>query len=324
MEKQANNQPPRQSSSTTHTTQGSLLQDKSLRHPKYWLTWFGLALLRFIILLPWSWQRSIATGFSWLLFKLVKRRRLITQTNIRLCFPDLSPQAQAKLVRQTFYENTLGLIETAHSFWTPEKRLKNIAQFHGLDALKAALDAGKGVILVGAHYTTLDLGGRLFAQFSPVDILYRPHKNKLFDQVLLRSRQRWATQVLGNKSLRDLIKSLRKNNIFWYPADQDYGPDNALFAPFFGHSAATLNTTARLSKLTGAAVFVLGHHRQNNAFKYELHATQVDPQLTDELELTCAVNTLLEQEIRRYPAQYMWVHRRFKTRPPGESYLYPC
>jgi KDO2-lipid IV(A) lauroyltransferase len=307
----------------THQAQSaSLWQDKTLLHPKFWLTWVGLGLLRLIILLPWAAQRRIATAFSWLLFHLVKRRRLIAEKNIALCFPELDQQQQAQLVRDTFYENTLGLIETAHSFWAPAHRLSCVARFYGLPALQAALAAGKGVILVGAHYTTLDLGGRLFAQFSPVDVLYRPHKNRLFDQVLLSSRQRWATQVLGNKSLREFIRSLRQNHIFWYPADQDYGPENSLFVPFFGHKAATLSTTARLAKMTGAAVFVLGYHRRHEAFEYELHATQVDPTLTDEYELTQAVNQLLEQEIRRYPAQYMWVHRRFKTRPPGEAYLY--
>lgn len=304
--------------------QKPLIADKSLLHPKFWLTWFGLAILRLLIILPWSWQRGFAAGFAWLLFHAVKRRRLITETNISLCFPELSPEKQAQLARATFYENTLGLIETAHSFWSPENKLNQVAEFHGLEALKAALSNGKGVILVGAHYTTLDMGGRLFAQFSPVDVLYRPHKNRLFDQVLLRSRQRWASQVLNNKSMREFIRTLRKNNILWYPADQDYGADHAVFAPFFGHPAATLNTTSRLAKLTGAAVFVLGHHRENDAFKYELNVSQVDPNITDAHELTCAVNQLLEQEIRRYPAQYMWAHRRFKTRPPGEEYLYPC
>jgi KDO2-lipid IV(A) lauroyltransferase len=269
-------------------------------------------------------QKRIAATLGWLLYHLIKRRRLIAGTNIKMCYPELDAQAQDKMVRATFYENSLGIIETAHAFWAPEHRLAHVAKFYGLSELKAALSAGKGVILVGAHYTTLDLGGRLFAQFCPVDILYRPHKNRLLNQVLLRSRERWATQVMNNKSLKNLIRSLRKNHIFWYPADQDYGPDNALFAPFFGHEAATLNTTARLAKMTGAAVFVLGHHRLNGAFKYELHVTQVKSDSADEYELTRQVNALLEQEIRRYPAQYMWVHRRFKTRPPGSPYLYPC
>jgi len=296
--------------------------DFSFLHPRYWLTWVGLGILRLIILLPWSWQRSVAKVLGALIYILAKRRRLIAQTNIRMCFQSLNYGAQKRLLKQTLYENALGIIETGHAFWGKEEALQNITSFHGPEKLQAALKAGNGAILIGAHYTTLDLGGRLFAQFLPVDVLYRPHKNKLFDHIILKARRRWAGQVINNKSTRQIIRSIKQNHIFWYPADQDYGPENSMFVSFFGFPAATLSTTARLAKLTKAPVFVLGHHRKDDQFSYEIHVTEVEPQADDQA-LTQKVNELLEDEIRRYPAQYMWVHRRFKTRPSGFPYLYP-
>ncbi len=291
--------------------------------PRYWLTWFGLLIMRIICLLPWKAQVTCGKTLGLALYYLLKRRRSITQTNLQLCFPELTQPEQAQLTKKIFCENALGLLETGLSFWAPNKALTDIVNFEGFSMLQQAQTRGKGVILVGAHYTTLDLGGRLFSQFFTLDILYRPHNNALFNAILLKSRQRWASNVIANAKTRQIVRSLQAGHIFWFPADQDYGPKHSTFVPFFGINAATVTTTAKLAILTKAPIFILGHHRINTDFRYQISVKPVFETIPDNPDLIARkVNTAIETEIRKYPEQYMWVHRRFKTRPTGEPSPY--
>lgn len=292
-------------------------------HPRYWLTWIGLGILRILVCLPWKAQLATGRFVGWLIYHMAHRRRHITEVNIKLCFPHLNEAEHQALVYQTMIENALGLIETGISFWGDKEKLRSRVTFEGLDILESAKAEGKGIVLVGAHYTTLDLGGVLFSLFSPVDIMYRPHNNGLFDTVLLNARRRWAEDVIPNNEMRRIIKSLKQGHIFWYPADQDYGPKYSVFAPFFGVNAATITTTSWLARLTQGPVLVLGHHRCRDSFNYILKVERIEnfPQ-ADETTNAALVNQAIEKHIRRFPAQYMWVHRRFKTRPPGEPGYY--
>lgn len=291
---------------------------------QYILTWFGLGLLWLVQCLPFQLQLYLGKVFGCLLYAIATKRRRIASQNIELCFPSLSDAEKEALTRQTFIENTIGLFETAKTFWGDIASLRHSVTFVGLDHLHAAVNQKKGVILVGAHYANLDLGGALFSLFHPIDIVYRPHNNRLFDLFLKRARAKWASAVTPKNNIKAAIKSLKAGHVFWFPADQDYGPDSSVFAPFFGVDAATITTPSRLAKLTGAPVLILGHHRKSNENSYIISVSgPIDPFPTDNLVDDAArVNFALEVQIQKAPAQYMWMHRRFKTRRAGEKSLY--
>jgi len=292
-------------------------------NPRYWPLWLGLGLLRLTIYLPDKGRFALAKGLGNLLFILAKRRHHITQVNVRLCFPELSQSDQKHLVSKIFYENALGILETALSFWAPAEPFRSRVRFENIHVLEQALSEGKGIVLVGAHYTTLDLAGLLFSLFYPIDVIYRPHDNPLLESVIRKARQRWAGVAIPKDDMRAVFRSLKQGHIFWYPADQDHGLKQSVFAPFFGITAATLTTPGRFAQANNSAVVVLGFHRlPDNTYVFKFsepldHYPSDDP-IADATQL----NTALEAHIRRYPEQYMWVHRRFKTRPKGEKNLY--
>ncbi len=295
---------------------------KAWLHPKYWATWMGLATLGLIAWLPWALQKSIAHLVSGLLYHLARRRKVITDTNVRHCFPERSEKEQKKLVRDIFYENVLGLFETGMTFFRSYRMLQaNVTiEPEGQRQLQAAVLEGKGVLLIGAHYSTLDLGGVLFSFFFPVDVLYRPHNNPIFNAFLITARSRWANQVIPHQSMKKIVRAIRQGHIFWFPADQDYGLKHSVYAPFFGLQAATITTPQRLNKLTQSPVFMLGHHRVGQTQQYQLNLRPIEGfPFEDDVAAATAVNQAIETEIRRYPAQYMWVHRRFKNQPDGRD-----
>lgn len=295
-------------------------------HPRYWLTWLGLLLLGMICWLPWHGQRALAFLLSRLLYHLAKRRKAIAQTNVTICFKNMTNSAQAQLVKDIFFENTLGLFETGMVFFRPKSHFKRRVQLadteqHQLQtALERAQNSNRGIILIGAHYSTLDMGGLLFSFFFSLDVIYRPHNNPVFNVFLLKSRQKWAQQVIPHLATLKIVRSLKQGHIFWFPADQDYGVEHSVFAPFFGQPAASITTPNRLHHLTKSEVFIIGHHRASKALQYQIHITPIAGfPFASDIEAATAVNTAIEHEIKRHPAQYMWVHRRFKHQPDQQK-----
>ena len=292
-------------------------------HPRYWPTWLGLLLLLIMSYMPMRIKQATAHFAGFLAYTLAHKRRSITETNLTLAFPELDQTAHKKLVKAVFYENMLGLLDTGLAKWGNRTRLMSQCEIIGGEHITEALAQQKGILLVGAHYSCLDLGGLLFSLFYPVDIMYRPHKNALFNLFLERSRLSFCYGLIEKSNVRAMIRSLKKGHIFWYPADQDYGAKHSVFAPFFGVEAATINITSRLAALSGATVLVFSCHR----IKLNHYRITISPAIqgidSSNLEQEAAtINHHLEHEIRKFPAQYMWVHRRYKTRPEGQPSLY--
>lgn len=263
--------------------------------------------------------RAIGT----LVYHLAKSRRHITETNIRICFPELNSLQQRHLVKQTIQENVIGFFESAYAWWNrPEKLVKN-TEVIGLQHMQRLKETGQGVLVVGAHYSNLDLGGALVAQFIDLDVTYRPHDNAIFDHMIRSGRTRYFKRILDRSQIRDMVKRLKTGNAVWYAADQDYGRNHAVFAPFFGISAATITGPSRIAKMSGCALVIIRHQRKEDGSGYIIEFSPLEPFPTGDLVMdAAAINGALEQQIRKHPAQYMWVHRRFKTRPEGESGYY--
>lgn len=284
----------------------------------------GLTLAKAIVWLPRPMQYGLGRVLGKLLYRFGKRRRHIAEVNVALCFPELSKDEQHTLVKKVFAENAIGFIETAVSWFRKPSYSYQDITVEGLEHLEAAKKLGRGVILVGSHFSTLDLGGLLVAAHTKLDASYRPQKNKLINDVMIKSRQGFLERVISHKNMREVLKSLKDGHVLWYAPDQDYGRKVSVFAPFFGINAATIKFTAKLAKFNNSPVVILGHYRKADDSGYVVSyskALEGFPSGDDVADAT-QVNEGIEREIRKCPEQYMWVHRRFKTRPEGEDGFY--
>ncbi|HED52289.1 MAG TPA: LpxL/LpxP family Kdo(2)-lipid IV(A) lauroyl/palmitoleoyl acyltransferase [Gammaproteobacteria bacterium] len=292
--------------------------------PRFWLTWLMFGALRLIILLPYRWQMRAGRLIGRLALHLTHRRRHIAEINLALCFPEKTPQQRLALLKAHFDSLGCGVVETALCWWGSDRQLHGITRLVGLEHLRAAQSKGKGVILLSAHFTTLELGGRLLARHTPFHVLYRRHKNPLFESVMRRSRERRFDKAIARDDMRGLLASLKDGMPVWYAPDQNHGGSQSVFAPFFGVPASTLTTPSRLAKISGAAVVPFYQTRLADGSGYLLTLCPALENFPSENALQDAtrLNALLESVIREMPEQYLWVHRRFKTRPEGERSPY--
>ena len=288
---------------------------KNYLGPQYWGLWGALALGKLIGFMPLRLQQILGAGIGTLLFYVLKRRRDVTLTNLKICFPELSEEARTTLARDSFRSNAMGLIEALRGWSKPPKTLSNRVTIHGLENLEHALSFENGVILYGGHFSTLDIAGSLTTLFFEADVVQRAHKNPLFNTFIYESRNRLYGKVIDKFDLRTMLKRLRQNKVIWYATDQDPGRQNTLFAPFFGHPTATLKTTMKLAGKTGTKVIPFSHFRrpQGQGFDLYLHPALDTFPSEDAHSDASRLNAFLEQEIRIAPEQYLWMHRRFKT-----------
>lgn len=291
--------------------------------PRYWGTWLLLGVMRLVSLLPWLGIQAIGSGLGRLLYRLGGSRRAVAEANIRACFPELTAQEQQQLVRDTFIANAKGYVECTHGWWRdigPYARKMNV---EGLEFVEAAKAQGKGVLLVGGHFSILDFALPLVAAAAPVGYMYRPNDNPLLNAIVERSRRRYCSAAFTKLELRDMIQYIKASNMVWYAVDQDMGPKHSVFAPFFGIPAASIKTTGWLARASDAVVLMLSQFRGPNGV-YTIRFTPVpDFPTSDDVQNATVLNQLLEAEIRRHPDQYLWLHRRFKTRPEGAEPFYP-
>ncbi len=296
------------------------------------------------------WPSWLLVGFAWLVARLPLRwllwcgarlgdlgyfiggsRRDITLTNLGLCFPERSGEHEA-MAREVFQQVAMGTLELAIAWLNPKRDLLQHCDIEGAEHLQAAQERGQGVVLVGGHFAVLDTIAQALSSFPNIDLMYRHNKNPVFEWLQVQGRRHYFDGVYERQDTRPILRSLKQGRTIWYAADQDYGAKHSVFAPFFGIPAATITATSRLAKLNGSAVLLLSQHRDVANLRWRLCFT---PALEDfpstaakgqeeqaAIEDATRINALLEAEIRKAPTQYLWLHKRFKTRPPGESSLY--
>jgi len=290
---------------------------------------------------PRNWPTAIMLGSFWVVHKLfsypfklrlcrmggrlmyrtVHGLRNVMRVNLRICYPDMAPEDREQLVKRNFEEWGISFLEIATSWWGNPEDIPDNISFVGSEHLDKALAEDNGVILLGAHFSTLELGSLLvrkhIGQDRPMHIVYRTQKNLLFNAHMLRGRLRHVTSCVHSKEGRKIVKLVRSKELLWYAPDHDHGPRNAVFAPFFGHPAATLTTTSTLAQINGAAVILMGTYRNKDDNGYSVHFyPPLENFPSDDTLLDATrVNQLIEEAVAVAPEQYMWAHRRFKTQP---------
>ena len=295
-------------------------------HPRFWLLWLGLGVLWLVVQLPYRLQLCIGRALGALMYRVAGDRRRIAARNLELCFPDKCAAERKHLLKENFASTGIAFFEMAMSWWWSKPRLAKLAHIEGLEHLKQAQLEGRGVILMAFHFTTLEIGAALLGQKHTIDGMYREHGNPLFDFIQRRGRERHNLDSLAveRDDVRGMLKLLRSGRAIWYAPDQDYGAKQSIFVPLFGIQAATVTATSKFAKLGKALVVPFTQQRLADGSGYTLviHPPMKDfPGESDEVDCL-RINQWVERAIRECPEQYLWAHRRFKTRPPGEPKLY--
>jgi KDO2-lipid IV(A) lauroyltransferase len=291
---------------------------------KQWPKWFLVGCLWIVARLPMGAVFAVGRVIGFLGYHLAKSRRHITEVNIAKCFPELSAQQQKALVRENFVHTGIGAVEIALPWLNPTRDLADRFKIEGVEHLNAAHELGNGIVLVGAHYTTIDITSQPLGAFGFVDVMYRQNKNPVWESLQFNGRKAFFDGVVERSDMRQILKRLKQGRTMWYAADQDYGIKHSVFAPFFGIDTATITVTSRLASKNKSAVLMLHQFRD---LKRKTWALKFTPMLEnfpsgDDLADATRLNAMLEAEVKLVPAQYLWMHRRFKTRPTGEASFY--
>jgi KDO2-lipid IV(A) lauroyltransferase len=288
--------------------------------PKYWATWLGLGVLRALELLSFAAQRRCATALGMLIRHLPLAYVRIAARNLELCLPQRSAAERARLLDQHCQSLAMGLCETATTWWSSDARVGGRAEVLGLEHLQAALAKGRGAILIGGHFTTIEIATRILGTVVPMNVVYRPTKNALLSHIMHASFCRHGKPI-RHDDIRAMIRALKHNEAVWYAPDQSYRNKGAAMVDFFGIPAATTTATSRLARISGAAVLTYFPERLPGLAGYRVVIGPAfeDFPGPDAIRDVERFHELLQAQILKVPEQYLWMHRRFK----GLSADYP-
>jgi KDO2-lipid IV(A) lauroyltransferase len=290
--------------------------------PKYWLTWLGVFILYSISWLPFKLQLAMGRVLGRVIFKFASKRKHVALVNLRLCFPDKSEDEVQILLKKNFENTGIALFETGMGWWWPDWRVKRKVKIKGFEHLEKARQEGKGVLLLAMHYLSVEMNARGVGYGHPMVVFYRPHNNQLMEFFQFRGRGRSNKYMLGKRDVKGLIKALRDGEVCIYLPDQDYGRDRSVFVPFFGvKEAASTTGTLIFARQKNVETMIIIPVRNDDGSGYTLEVMpplENFPTKNDVADVT-RVNQELEKAILHKPEQYMWLHRRFKTRPNPED-----
>ncbi|HAT8005113.1 Kdo(2)-lipid IV(A) acyltransferase [Citrobacter koseri] len=295
-------------------------------HPRYWLLWLGIFFLRCAVLLPYPILLRLGACLGRVAMRALPRRVTIARRNLELCFKALPVKEREKLLIKNFESVGMGVLETGIAWFWSDRRLRKWFTVTGYEHMESARAENKGVLLIGMHFLTLELGARIFGMLNPGIGVYRPNNNALYDWLQTRGRLRSNKTMLDRYDLKGMIRVLKQGEIVWYAPDHDYGARNSVFVPFFDvPDAATTAGSYMLVRSARPAVVPFVPRRRADGRGYDLIILpDIGHELYDEGKETVAtrMNRAIERAINLAPEQYMWLHRRFKTRPAGKPALY--
>ncbi len=293
--------------------------------PRNWPTALMVGFVRLLIRLPHGWLLALGAALGRAAGRLARDRALVAAINLKACFPQLDDAARAELLRANLAATGTGLMEAAMAYWGSDRRLKPLVDFRGENHLADAYRAGRGVIVLVAHFTTVELACRLvnLRGADPILLLGREHNQPLLNELITAARERHCERVLEKKDLVGLRRVLKTNRAVLYAPDQNF-TYQSVFAPFFGIAAATVTATSQMADRSGAALVPMWCIRDpSGRYRIDFEEPWDDFPSGDAVADATRINAWIEARIRERPEQYLWVHRRFKTRPSGEPPFYP-
>jgi KDO2-lipid IV(A) lauroyltransferase len=291
-----------------------------LSDPRLYPSWIGVGLFWLIGQLPWSVLQAIGRGVGRLAWRLAKKRRHIAETNIRLCFPELSSQEQEDLAHRCVISTGEAILEMAGSYNNHRIDLNKNLTVTGMEHIHGCQAKGQGVLLLGMHFNTLDTCSRMLGSLLDMHAVYRPNDNPVIDRLIDKGRRNYIRSTVDRADLRQMLRLLRNGEVLWYAPDQDYGIAHAVFVPFFGIPAATITATSRIAKMGKAAVIPCAHYRlPGGRYQIEFGPPLENFPSGNEQADTARINQTIEHYVRKHPEQYLWVHKRFKHQPDNQK-----
>lgn len=284
--------------------------------PSYWPTWLAVLLLYTLSWLPYRLQWQLGKVLGVLLGKLAKKRVQIAKRNLTLCFPDWSEERRAQLLKANLHHAGMAILETSMGWWWPEWRIRRHGSVEGFEHVEAIFARGKGVLGIAIHNMNLEMAGRLIGLRHPCVGFYRKHNNPLMEFFQYRGRRRTNKEMIPKQAVGRLMQALNNGELCLYLPDQDYGRKRCEFAPFFAVEQAA-NTTGTLlfaGQSNCETVFLLPLYTPQGYKLKVLPGLENFPSGDDNQDIR-AVNARLEEMILQAPEQYLWMHKRFKTRP---------
>ncbi len=289
---------------------------------KVFATYILVGFLWLLHWLPLPVLRVLGWGLGRLLYALGRERRKVALINLRLCFPEKTEREREDLARRHFVSFAQAVLDRTLGWWASQERLERIIRIHGVEHLSDP--QGRPVILLSPHFVGLDAQASRISMFVPGCSVYSNQKNPVLNKLLYDGRVRFREAVLLSRQdgMRKIVKAMKEGYRFYYLPDMDFGPKESIFVPFFGVQAATIPALSRLVRLTGARVVPCIARQVADGYEVEvMPAWENFPGESVEAD-TEFMNRFIESQVLRMPEQYFWLHKRFKTRPPGEQRFY--
>jgi Kdo2-lipid IVA lauroyltransferase/acyltransferase len=287
------------------------------------ITRLSIALMQALAFLPLRWIRALGWALGWLLYLLVGARRRIVEVNLRLCFPQRSEAERRQLTRQVFIDFAQAWLDRAWLWHAPTRWVQRRVRLSGA---VHELASDQPTVIFLPHFVGLDAawGGVAMHLPRPSTTIYTNQSNQLVDQWILRGRQRFGHLRLFGRidGVKPIVAALREGQPLYLLPDMDFGPDDSVFVPFYGISTATVPSLSRFARLGRARVLPLLPRLTASGYEVQVLPAWENFPSDDAVRDTAFMNAQLEDYIASMPAQYYWVHKRFKTRPEGEAPLY--
>ncbi len=296
----------------------------SFLHPRYWPIWLACLFLYLVSWLPLPIIRRIGHGFGFLLKTLVKKRVAIARRNLELCFPDWTEQERENVLQENIDAAGMAVMETVMGWWWPDWRVRAVSEVKGLEHVQAALAKGKGILCLAPHTMSIELGCRIAGLYKPAVAFYRKHDNPLMEYLQTRGRARSNKYMIHKRDVKGMLQALSDGEISFYLPDQDYGRRRCEFVPFFKvEHAATTTGTLLFAHNADCEVLFISSHATDKGYCVEFYpGLQGFPSGDDKADVA-RVNRKIEELVLKAPGQYLWMHKRFKTRPnPEDPSLY--
>lgn len=297
----------------------------SLLHPKFWLSWIGVAILMVFAVMP-AWLRDPIARKLAVVVRLIAAKQLdVARANLRACFPEKSSDDIEALIKENVEHFIVILLAQAELVFGSEKLIRKRVKLNGLEIVKAVRAKEQAIIFLIPHVWGIEYGGLRLNLELPMVAMAKAHRNGLFNWFSNRMRSSMGGKVYKRQAgIRALLAELKQGNSFFYLPDEDHGEEKSVFAPFFATQKATLPVVGRLSNAGNAKVLpvTMAYNMSAKCFELTVREAIDEESMQGKENEALALNLAMEQTIKAFPEQYMWFLKVLRTRPPGEPYLY--
>ena len=291
-------------------------------HPKFLLTLILIIFMRIGVFIPFKAQVVAGKAIGRMMYPFMNKLRSTAYSNISHCFPEKKQPQVERLVKRHFEAIGVSFFETANAYYGSDNKIKKLLTIKNEHFFKDALKEEGGIILLCSHFMPLMLGSRALLIKHTIANIYRPQNNTLFDSTMVKGYKKNGAVMIKSTDTRSIIKAINNSLPIWYAPDQDLGKNNSVFAPFFGIQTATASATARLAKNNNTRVIPYSFIRTSNGYLMSFEKPISNYPSNDPIHDATVINQILEKQINHSPEQYLWIHRRFKTRPNDEKNFY--